>query len=46
MTFARGLATRLYGLLFRCLIIFVPGRRELDDVMEILDGERDKRLLR
>jgi hypothetical protein len=46
MTLARGLATRLYGLLFRCLIILVPGRQELDDVMEILDGERDKRFLR
>jgi hypothetical protein len=46
MTLARGLATRLYGLLFRCLIFFVPGRQELDDVMEMFDGERDERFLR
>ncbi len=46
MIFARALATRLYGLFFRCLIVIVPGRRELDDVMEMLDGERDEWFLR
>jgi hypothetical protein len=46
MIFARALATRLYGLFFRCLMIFVPGRQELDDVVEMLDGERDEWVLR
>jgi hypothetical protein len=40
MTLARGLAVRLYGLLFRLLIAVVP--EELDVMLEMLNGERDE----
>jgi hypothetical protein len=34
------LAVRLYGLLFRLLILVVPHVEELDVMLEMLDGER------
>ena len=45
MTLARGLAVRLYGLLFRLLILVVPRAQELDVILRILDGEWDERFL-
>jgi len=39
MTYARGLAMQLYGLLFRVLILVVPRASELDSILDILDGE-------
>lgn len=36
----RRLAVRLYGLLFRLLILVVPQVEELDVMLEMLDGER------
>ena len=45
MTLARGLAVRVYGLLFRLLIAFVPSADELEKVLDIVDGEKDGRFL-
>lgn len=45
MTLARGLAVRLYGLVFRLLIVVVPHAGELDVILDILDGENDERIL-
>jgi hypothetical protein len=45
MTLARGLAIRLYGFLFRLLIVVVPRAQELDVLLRILDGEKDERFL-
>ena len=45
MMIARGLAVRLYGLLFRLLILVVPRAQELDVILRILDGEWDERFL-
>jgi hypothetical protein len=39
---ARGLAARVYALLFRLLIAVVPEAGELDVMLEMLDGERDE----
>lgn len=38
--FRRRLAVRLYGLVFRLLILVVPQVEELDVMLEMLDGER------
>ena len=45
MTLARSLAMRLYGLLFRLLIVVVPHREELHLILDILNGDTDERLL-
>jgi hypothetical protein len=45
MTLARAVATRLYGWLFRLLILVVPRARELDGIVDMLDGEGDERIL-
>ena len=45
MTLARGLAVRLYGLLFRLLIIVVPQAEELDMILDMLEGVGDERFL-
>lgn len=45
MTLARGWAVRLYGLVFRLLIVVVPLAGELDVILDILDGENDERIL-
>lgn len=45
MTLARGLAVRLYGVIFRLLIVVVPQAGELDVILDILDGENDERIL-
>ena len=45
MMLTRGLAVRLYGLLFRLLILVVPRAQELDVILHILDGEGDERFL-
>lgn len=45
MSLARGVVVRLYGLLFWLLIGFVPHARELDEMLDLLDGEEDGRLL-
>jgi hypothetical protein len=43
MTLARGLAVRLYGLLFQVLVVVVPRAGELDTILDILDGEGNER---
>ena len=45
MTLARGLAVRLYGLLFRLLIVVVPQAEELDLILDMLEGVGDERFL-
>jgi hypothetical protein len=45
MTLARSVAMRLYGLLFRLLIVVVPHAEELDIIVDILNGDSDGRLL-
>lgn len=45
MTFATALVVRLYGLLFRVLILLVPRASELDSILNILDGEEGERFL-
>jgi hypothetical protein len=45
MTFATALVVRLYGLLFRVLILLVPRASEADSIFDILDGEGDERFL-
>jgi hypothetical protein len=44
MTLARGLVVRLYGLLFRALIVVVPRASEMDAILDILDGGGNERL--
>jgi hypothetical protein len=45
MTFTRAVAVGLYGFLFRLLIMVVPRARELDAILDMLDGEGDERIL-
>jgi hypothetical protein len=45
MTATRAAAIRLYGWLFRLLLVVVPSARELDGVLEMLDGEGDEWIL-
>ncbi len=45
MSLARGVAVRLYGLLFWLLIGFVPRAHELDEMLDLLDGQEDGRFL-
>jgi len=45
MTLARSLAMRLYGLLFRLLIVVVPRAEELDVILDVLNGEGNERFL-
>jgi hypothetical protein len=45
MTLTRSLALRMYGLLFRLLIAFVPSPEELDKALEMVDGQEDERFL-
>jgi len=45
MTLARAAAVRLYGWLFRFLVLVVPRARELDGILDMLDGEGDERIL-
>jgi hypothetical protein len=45
MTLARAVAVRIYGWLFRLLIVFVPRAQELDGILDLLDGEADERVL-
>lgn len=45
MSLARGLVVRMYGLLFRLLITFVPGPEELEKALEMVDGGEDGRFL-
>lgn len=45
MTLARELVVRLYGLLFRLLILVVPHAGELDVMLDMLGGEEDERFL-
>ncbi len=42
MTLARQLVLRLYGLIFRSLILVVPRTEELDMMLEMLDGDGDE----
>jgi hypothetical protein len=41
MTLARGMAVRLYGLLFRGLAAVVTRESELDEMLHLVDGEGD-----
>jgi hypothetical protein len=45
MSMARGLALRLYGLLFRLLVAFLPDSDELDNMLDLLDGDDDGQFL-
>lgn len=45
MTSTRRLAVRIYGLLFRLLILVVPQADELDVTVDLLSGEQDERFL-
>src|SRR4030042_4674431 len=45
MSLARGLAVRVYGLLFRLLIAFVVSADEPEKEQDIVDGEEDGRFL-
>jgi hypothetical protein len=45
MTVTRAAAVRLYGWLFRLLVLVVPRAEELDGILDILDGESDDRIL-
>jgi len=45
MSLARGLALRLYGLLFRLLVAFLPDSDELDHMLDLLDGDDNGQLL-
>jgi hypothetical protein len=45
MSLARGVALRLYGLLFRLLTAFVPRAEELEDMLDMLDEDEDERFL-
>jgi len=45
MTVTRAVAVRLYGWLFRLLLVVVPRARELDAILDMLDGEGDERIL-
>lgn len=45
MSLARGLALRLYGLLFRLLVALLPDPGELDRMLGLMDEKDDGRLL-
>jgi hypothetical protein len=45
MTLTRAVAVRLYGWLFRLLVLAVPGAGELETILDMLDGEGDERIL-
>lgn len=45
MTVTRAATVRLYGWLFRLLLVVVPNAGELDGVLQMLDGGGDERIL-